>query len=44
MEGEVLIGSGAFKIQGKRNFPSGPVIKNPPANAGNESSIPGLGR
>ena len=23
-------------------FPSGPVVKNPPANAGDESSIPGL--
>ena len=25
-------------------FPGGSVIKNPPANAGNVGSIPGLGR
>ena len=25
-------------------FPGGSVVKNPPANAGNEGSIPGLGR
>ena len=31
----------------KRNqqgFPGGPVVKNPPANAGDTGSIPGLGR
>ena len=27
-----------------RGFPGGPVVKNPPANAGDASSIPGLGR
>ena len=27
-----------------RDFPGGSVVKNPPANAGDESSIPGLGR
>ena len=27
-----------------RNFPSGPVVKNPPANAGDPGSVPGLGR
>ena len=27
-----------------QDFPSGPVVKNPPANAGDMSSIPGLGR
>ena len=26
-----------------RNFPSGPVVKNPPANAGDMGSIPGPG-
>ena len=26
------------------DFPSGPVVKNPPANAGDTGSIPGLGR
>ena len=25
-------------------FPGGSVVKNPPANAGDESSIPGTGR
>ena len=29
---------------GKQDFPSGPVIKNPPANAGDAGSIPGSGR
>ena len=24
-----------------RDFPSGPVVKNPPANAGDKDSIPG---
>ena len=39
-----------FKITKKLNpihllgFPGGSVIKNPPANAGNSGSIPGLGR
>ena len=26
------------------DFPDGPVVKNPPANAGNTGSIPGVGR
>ena len=26
------------------NFPGGSVVKNPPANARNEGSIPGVGR
>ena len=26
-----------------RDFPGGPVVKNPPANAGDMGSIPGLG-
>ena len=26
-----------------RNFPGGPVVKNPPCNAGGETSIPGWG-
>ena len=29
---------------GERGFPGGPVAKNPPANAGDVHSIPGLGR
>ena len=28
----------------ERDFPRGPVVKNPPANAGDPGSIPGLGR
>ena len=28
----------------KRDFPGGTVVKNPPANAGDMGSIPGLGR
>ena len=27
-----------------RDFPGGSVVKNPPANAGDTGSIPGLGR
>ena len=27
-----------------RGFPGGPGVKNPPANAGDTGSIPGLGR
>ena len=26
------------------DFPGGPVVKNPPANAGDLGSVPGLGR
>ena len=34
-----------FKEKKKlRDFPGGTVVKNPPANAGNMGSIPGLGR
>ena len=29
---------------GRRDFPGGAVVKNPPANAGDMSSIPGPGR
>ena len=28
----------------KQDFPGGSVVKNPPANAGDTSLIPGLGR
>ena len=28
----------------RRDFPGGPVVKNPPVNAGNVDSIPGPGR
>ena len=28
---------------GLRDFPGGPVVKNPPCNAGDVGSIPGLG-
>ena len=33
----------ALKV-GTRDFPGGPVVKNPPANAGHTGSIPGPGR
>ena len=29
---------------GRLGFPGGPVVKNPPANAGDVGSIPGSGR
>ena len=32
-----------FKSQ-ERGFPGGAVVKNPPANAGDMGSVPGLGR
>ena len=32
-----------IRIHGS-NFPGGPVVKNPPANAGNMGSVPGPGR
>ena len=30
--------------EGKMDFPGGPVVKNPSANAGNMSSVPDAGR
>jgi len=33
-----------LKIAVKLDFPSGSVVKNPPANAGDMGSIPSLGR
>ena len=27
----------------ERDFPGGPVVRNPPSNAGDQGSIPGLG-
>ena len=36
-----------YNVEKKKNpwdFPGGAVVKNPPANAGNMGSIPGLGR
>ena len=38
-----FIESEVFKV-GKEGFPGGPVIKNPPANAGDTGLIPDLGR
>ena len=33
-----------FLLEAKlEDFPGGPVVKNPPANAGDMGSIPGLG-
>ena len=36
-------GLGAKKVL-RRDFPGGPVVKDPPANAGGTSLIPGQGR
>ena len=33
-----------YKSMASRDFPGGGVIKNPPANAGDTGSSPGLGR
>ena len=33
-----------LKNGGEADFPGGPVVKNPPTNAGAMGSIPGLGR
>ena len=33
-----------LKIELPRDFPGGAVVKNPPANAGDTGSFPGLGR
>ena len=33
-----------YQEQGTLEFPGGPVVKNPPANAGDTDLIPGLGR
>ena len=33
-----------IKNRGKWGFPGGAVVKNPPANAGDTGSSPGLGR
>ena len=32
-----------WKLEGSRDFPGGPVVKNPPSNAGDGDSIPGRG-
>ena len=33
-----------LKIKKKMGFPGGTVVKNPPANAGDKGSSPGLGK
>ena len=40
---------GGNKVEGRKekeeeDFPDGPMVKNPPVNAGDTGSIPGLGR
>ena len=37
-----FMGTQAIKLN--QGFPGGAVVKNPPANAGDTGSIPGLGR
>ena len=32
-----------FKIPDNGNFPGGPVVNNPPCNAGDTGSVPGRG-
>ena len=41
--GTVLV-VGKTKVNKTRGFPRGPVVKNPPADAGDMGSIPGQGR
>ena len=38
-----LCSSGLYQQATPRDFPGGAVVKNPPANAGDTGSIPGLG-
>ena len=40
----LLLTQTSFDEKEMRGFPGGPVVKNPPANAGDTGSIPGLGR
>ena len=46
-EFSVIYGEGSLREQSKicfEGFPGGAVVENPPANAGDTGSIPGLGR
>ena len=36
--------SGKIKVLCREDFPGGPEVKNPRANAGDTGSIPGVGR
>ena len=38
------LGSKQHFLKGRRGFPGGSAVKNPPANAGDTRLIPGLGR
>ena len=40
----LIVGINLKKKNGYRDFPGGAVVKNPPANAGDTGSSPGLGR
>ena len=42
--GKSLVGTKNKRRGERRDFPGGPSVKNPPANAGHLSLIPGLGR
>ena len=42
MELVILVGKDNNQVH--RDFPGGPVVKNPPYNAGDAGSIPGRGR
>ena len=44
-EGEIMKLPGKWqKVVEQKSFPGGSVVKNPPANAGDEGLVPGLGR
>ena len=44
MKATQLTGTRKQQIRKSVDFSGGPVVKNPPANAGDTDSIPGLGR
>ena len=44
IEGEIKIANTFIKKCPISGFPGGAVVKNPPANAGDTGSSPGLGR
>ena len=40
----IIVNQKSTRIKQMREFPGGPVVGNPPANAGDRGSIPGPGR
>ena len=41
---ELYLNKAVFKKEEYEDFSGGPVVKNPPANAGDMGSVPDLGR